>query len=622
MISLIGFCFLCLSIATSLILITLNIFKTYSLSIYNFNLIVRLSTLFIIISFLSLVCAYIFSDFSNYNVFLNSHTEKPLIYKITGVWGNHEGSMLMWLCIISLYGFFLSYNNIDEKLKRITITIQNIIFLLFSLFVLFVSNPFLVNSLNVKEGLDLNPILQDPALAIHPPLLYIGYVGYSLIFSLAVAGLIYNKIDREWVFFVKFWSLFCWSALTAGIALGSYWAYYELGWGGWWFWDPVENVSLMPWIAGLALVHSLFIYKEEQTLKRWIVFLSILCFSLSIFGTVLVRSGILTSVHTFASDPSRGLFILLIFFLITGFGFIFLLIRYPSDKNKTNLMFINKTSALIINNIIMMIACATILLGTIYPIIIEVISNTRVSVGGPYFNSTVIPIILPGLLLMSIAPVLSWQTNKIKKIKNYVIAFMLLSIIILISSIIFFTNPWAVVGIFIGSWIIIASLMSIYLHFKPSISLLFIKNINVYIAHIGVGILILGITVSSVFKLEKDYLLSINEQIEFKDVLITFSEIKLNNKKNFQELRGYFIIEKNNKQIGLIKSGKNFYFAKKTLTTEAGIFHDWLRDIYIILGEEKDDKWAIKIYNNPLVSFIWLGVIIMILSGVIGLIKK
>ena len=349
---------------------------------------------------------------------------------------------------------------------------------------------------------------------------------------------------------------------------------------------------------------------------------TILCFSLSIFGTVLVRSGILTSVHTFASDPSRGLFILLIFFLITGFGFIILLIRYPSDSNKTNLMFINKTSALIINNIIMMIACATILLGTIYPIIIEVISNTRISVGGPYFNSTVIPIILPGLLLMSIAPILSWQTNRIKKIKNYAFAFILLSLIVLITSIVFFLNPWAIVGIFIGSWIILASIMSIYLHFKPTFSLAFIKKINVYIAHIGVGVLILGITVSSVFKFEKDYFLSVNEQFEFKDVLITFSEIKLNNKKNFQELRGYFIIEKNNKQIALIDSGKNFYFAKKTLTTEAGIFHDWFRDIYIILGEQKDDIWAIKIYNNPLVSFIWLGVMIMIVSGFIGLIKK
>ena len=285
-------------------------------------------------------------------------------------------------------------------------------------------------------------------------------------------------------------------------------------------------------------------------------------------------------------------------------------------------MFINKTSALIINNIVMMIACATILLGTIYPIIIEIITETRISVGSPYFNSTVIPIMLPGLLLMSIAPILSWQSNKLKKGKNYAYAFMMLSIIILISSLFFSLNPWAIVGIFTGSWIIVASIMSVYLNFKPSFNFFFIKTINVYTAHIGVGILILGITVSSVFKFEKDYFISVNEKFQFKDVLISLNEIKVNNKENYQELRGHFIVEKNNKQIALIDAGKNFYFVKKTITTEAGIFHDWFRDIYIILGDQDDSKWTVKIYNNPLVSFIWFGIIIMVLSGFIGLIKK
>jgi len=623
MISLIGFIFFCFSISSSFILILLNSTKPHYINSFYFNFIARLSTFFILISFCSLICVYIISDFSNYNAFQNSHSTKPLIYKITGVWGNHEGSMLLWLCIMSLYSFFFSFNKTKgEKFNRTTITIQNFLFLLFGFFVLIFSNPFLVNTINVSEGLGLNPILQDPALAVHPPLLYIGYVGYSLIFSFTIAGLLQKTIDKKWVRIVKNWSLFCWSALTAGIGLGSYWAYYELGWGGWWFWDPVENVSLMPWIAGLALVHSLFIYKKEQILKRWIVFLSILCFSLSIFGTVLVRSGILTSVHSFASDPSRGLFMLLIFFLITGFGFLILLIKYPSDEKTINLMFINKTSALVINNIVMMIACITILLGTIYPIVIEVITETRISVGGPYFNSTVIPIILPGLLLMSIAPILSWQTNRIKRVKNYLLMLILLILIILIASFTFELNPWSVVGIFIGSWIILASLISIYLFFKPSFSLLFIKNINPYIAHIGVGILILGITISSVFKYEQDFYLSINEKFIFKDVIITFNEIKLKNKKNFQELRGSFIIEKNNKKIALIDSGKNFYFAKKTVTTEAGIFHDWFRDIYIVIGDQLNDQWPIKVYNNPMISFIWLGIIIMVFSGMVGLIKK
>ena len=282
----------------------------------------------------------------------------------------------------------------------------------------------------MHEGLGLNPILQDPGLAIHPPILYAGYVGYSIVFSLAVASLMHESNDLEWLSVAKKWSLISWTFLTGGIALGSYWAYYELGWGGWWFWDPVENISLMPWITGLALVHSLLLVKGQQILKKWIIFLSILCFSLSIFGTFLVRSGILTSVHSFAADASRGLFILLIFFIITGFSLVVFLLKFPDNNKPVKFLFINKVSALIINNILMIIATLTILLGTIYPIIIEVLTNNRISVGGPYFNSTVIPIMIPGFLLMSIAPVLSWQTNKIKNSYYYIICFILISVFI------------------------------------------------------------------------------------------------------------------------------------------------------------------------------------------------
>ena len=334
--------------------------------------------------------AYVSSDFTNFNVFENSHSSKPLIYKIAGTWGNHEGSMLLWLLIMNLYTLLFSFNKtLDEDLKKLTLFFQSLLYLCFALFVIFTSNPFLVNSIIVNEGLGLNPILQDPALAIHPPMLYLGYVGFSLVLSLSIAGSFLNKINSTWVKTTKNWTLFCWSMLAAGIGLGSYWAYYELGWGGWWFWDPVENVSLMPWIAGLALVHSLMITQKNQLLKRWIVFLSILCFSLSVFGTFLVRSGILTSVHSFASDPSRGIFILILFLIITGFSFIVFIFKSEDENKKLNLLFINKQSALLINNIVMLIACLTILLGTIYPIIIEVISGKRISVGTPYFNATV-----------------------------------------------------------------------------------------------------------------------------------------------------------------------------------------------------------------------------------------
>ena len=567
--------------------------------------------------------AYITSDFSNFNVFQNSHSDKPLIYKISGTWGNHEGSILLWLFMISIYSFvysFVSRSLVEFKIN--VLKIQNGIYLIFALFIIFTSNPFLVNSVVVSEGLGLNPILQDPALAIHPPMLYLGYVGFSLVFSLAIASLLKNNDNQNWINETKKWSIVSWTFLTAGIALGSYWAYYELGWGGWWFWDPVENISLMPWIVGLALVHSLIMIRGEQVIERWIVFLSILCFSLSVLGTFLVRSGILTSVHSFASDASRGLFILLIFFLTTGFGFLVFLIKSPKEKNNLHLLLINKTSALIINNILMIIAMLTILLGTIYPIIIEVLTNTRVSVGGPYFNSTVLPVLLPGFLLMSIAPVLSWQSNKIKKFRTYVITFLILSLVVSLYS--YFTdfNIWGFLGLILGSWIILASILSIILKYKFLISFSYLKSINSFVAHTGVGIMIIGITFSSVYQKEYNFNISLGDQINIDDNILKLENIKILEEKNYQSLKATFSLTKKKELVDYILPSKNFYPVSKMITTEAGIYHDWLKDIYIILGNEQDGIWSIKIYLNPLVSLIWIGVFIMIFSGFIAIFKK
>tara|TARA_B100000579_G_scaffold396806_1_gene375912 strand:- start:775 stop:2445 length:1671 start_codon:yes stop_codon:yes gene_type:complete len=556
-------------------------------------------------------------------VFQNSHSEKPLIYKITGAWGNHEGSILLWVCMISIYGFL--YSLISKSLdsfKILVLKIQSSLFIIFCFFIIFTSNPFLVNTVLVEEGLGLNPILQDPALAIHPPMLYLGYVGFSLVFSLAIASLLKTTSNQDWILETRKWSIISWSFLTAGIALGSYWAYYELGWGGWWFWDPVENISLMPWIAGLALVHSLLMVKGEQTIEKWIIFLSILCFSLSILGTFLVRSGILTSVHSFAADASRGLFILLIFFVTTGFGFLVFLVKSPTKKNTLQLLLINKTSALIINNILMMIAVLTILIGTIYPIIIEVLTNTRISVGGPYFNSTVLPILLPGFLLMSIAPVLSWQTNKVKKFKIYVIFFLILSIVTTIQSYLTTFNPWGLIGLILGLWIIVGSLISIVIRYKFSPTFKYLKSINSFVAHIGVGIMIIGITYSSVYQKEYNFNIKIGDEITIKNQLITFDEIKIINQKNYQSLRAIFSLRHNNKIISYIDPGKNYYPVSKMITTEAGIYHDWLKDIYITLGNENDNLWFVRIYINPLVSFIWVGVLIMIFASMVAVIKK
>ncbi len=588
----------------------------------KFNLFIRFSSLLTLLSFFSLMYAYLVSDFSNYNVFQNSHSNKPLIYKISGTWGNHEGSMLLWLSILSIFSFFFSFTkNIDESFQRLTLIIQSLLHILFGLFIVFTSNPFLVNSILVNEGLGLNPILQDPGLAVHPPILYGGYVGYSIVFSIAIAGLFQNT-DDEWLYVAKKWSLISWTFLTGGIALGSYWAYYELGWGGWWFWDPVENISLMPWIAGLALVHSLMMVRGEQAIKKWIVFLSILCFSLSVFGTFLVRSGILTSVHSFAADASRGIFILLIFFIVTGFGFLVFLLKEPKKSNALNLLFINKVSALVINNILMIIATLTILLGTIYPIIIEVLYNKRISVGGPYFNSTVIPILIPGFLLMSIAPILSWQTNKINNSKKYVLAFIILSVLVLIQSYFLDFNTWGFVGLLLGFWIILASIISIFSSYKIKINIKFFKIINPHVAHIGVGIAIVGITCSSVFQNELDFNLNEGDKFNINGKIVLFEKIETTNQINFQSLRGKFLFDIEKNQSKEIEAGKNYYPVSKMITSEAGILHQWNKDIYFILGDQKNNEWFVKVLINPFVSFIWLGVIIMIYSGLIAVTRR
>ena len=623
MISLIGFSGLILSFIFNVIVIGSYYFKINQRFNQTFYLALYCSLFFICLSFFALMFAYISSDFSNFNVFQNSHSSKPLLYKITGTWGNHEGSMLLWLLIMSLYNVFFSFNiTLEDHVRKLTIVFQSFLYLCFSLFVILTSNPFLVNSIDINEGLGLNPILQDPALAIHPPILYIGYVGFSLILSLALAGLILNQLDNLWIQVIKRWAMFCWLMLTGGIALGSYWAYYELGWGGWWFWDPVENISLMPWITGLALVHSLMITKQEQLLKRWVVFLSILCFSLSILGTFLVRSGILTSVHSFAADASRGIFILILFLTITGFSFIIFILKSPHSNKEINLLFINKTSALIINNIVMLIACITILLGTIYPIIIEVLTNKRMSVGAPYYNSTVLPILLPGFLIMSIAPMLSWQSNKLDKIKNYIYILIVTSILTLLITYLTKFNIWGFTGTILGLWIIAASLLSI-LHncLKYKFKKFFIYN-NALIAHMGVGIMIIGITFSSIFQTKNNFTIQTGEIVNSGQYSLQLKNLKIEEKNNFQELLGIFLLHKKNEFLTTIKSSKRYYYVSKVITTEAGIYHDWFQDFYLVLGNEKNNKWSITIYHNPLVSFIWIGVMIMIFSGMVGIFKR
>ena len=581
----------------------------------------RLNALLILLAFLFLIFLYVSSDFRNLNVFFNSHSDKPLIYKISGVWGNHEGSLLLWILIMSVYNFVFSLNkSLDENLKNMTIFFQTIMTTSFILFMLLTSNPFIINFSNPNEGLGLNPVLQDPALAIHPPLLYIGYVGFSLVLSLAVSGMLTNKINTAWIKTTKQYSIFCWAMLTLGITVGSYWAYYELGWGGWWFWDPVENVSLMPWLTGLALIHSLQIINNNSYIKNWVIFLSILCFSLSLLGTFIVRSGVLMSVHAFASDSHRGMFILIIFFLITGFSFLVFLIKPDNTQRNPQSLVFNKYSTLIINNIVMTVACFTILLGTIYPIILESINNQRITVGAPYFNSTVIPIVLPGLLLMAIAPALSWKKNRINDFKYYLYIFFALLISCIVIYFLSNYNPWGIIGIAVGLWVLFPSIIQlIKIIVKKDIAKNKIPGLT---SHIGMGILILGVTISSVWQKETINNLKIGEEILLENYSIKLKNVKEEVKNNYIRMMGNFKVFENNVEIGEIYSEKRYYPVSQTVTTEAGIMHKFDKDIYIVIGENiSDNEWLIKIYFNPFVSFIWLGALITVLGGIISLRK-
>ncbi len=572
-----------------------------------------------LISFLLLMYSFIISDFSILNVFQNSHTTKPLFYKITAVWGNHEGSMLLWILVLTLFNFFI-FKLIDNKNSSFilkTLLIQSSITIGFILFTIFTSNPFQKIFPTPENGLGFNPILQDPALAIHPPLLYIGYVGFSAAFSMSVATLTFkNHQNILWYSYMKPFVMAAWTFLTIGIALGSIWAYYELGWGGWWFWDPVENASFMPWLIGTALLHSLVIVEKRKSLQAWVLLLSILAFLLSIIGTFLVRSGILTSVHTFALDPSRGIYILAFTALLGGYSLILYGINSKKFFNNNYFNSFSREGSILINNIFMVVVCATVFLGTIYPLIIEALTSNKISVGEPYFNSTVIPIMIPAILIMGIAPLLNWgKEDKLKIFKKTTPTFLStigMTIFILIA---YKPNSvLGVVGIILAFWIISNNLL-----------ILIKKNKNyskgMIIAHLGIGLLILGITGSSTWQEEKILKMNINNQVQIKKYNIIFEKINEIKGSNYVAIQGKFLVYDNNKKfITELRPENRFYPITNIFTTEASINTNLFRDLYMVLGEGNSEKgWVVKIYYNPLVMWIWLGALIIFLGGLISL---
>ncbi len=574
---------------------------------------------FSLLSFFTLMYLHIISDFSVLNVFQNSHTTKPLFYKITGVWGNHEGSMLLWIIVLTIFNYFIFklYDKENFIFISKTLEVQAFISLGFILFTIFTSNPFELIKPIPENGLGFNPILQDPALAIHPPLLYIGYVGFSAAFSISVATLILeDKKNFLWHKYMKPFVMAAWTFLTIGIALGSLWAYYELGWGGWWFWDPVENASFMPWLLGTALLHSLIIVEKKQSLKAWVLLLSILAFLLSVIGTFLVRSGILTSVHTFALDPSRGIYILIFTAILGGYSLILFGSKSKNYYKNNYFTFLSKEGAILFNNIFMIIVCSTVFLGTIYPLLIETITNNKISVGEPYYNSTVIPILIPAIIIMGVGPILSWgKEKKLEVIKKVSPSFL----ITIIFTVIFFSiyqlaSPIGVVGIILAFWIISNNLVMLY---KKKINL----SYGMIISHLGVGFLILGITGSSVWQIEKIANMKTNNEININKYKVVFKSIDEVKGPNYLALRGSFLVfDKNKKIITTLEPEKRFYPITGSFTSEASIHTNLSRDLYIVLGEGNlNDGWTIRIYYNPLVIWIWIGALIIFLGGLVSI---
>jgi cytochrome c-type biogenesis protein CcmF len=573
-------------------------------------------------SFFLLIYLHVISDFSVLNVFQNSHTTKPLFYKITAVWGNHEGSMLLWIIVLTIFNYFIFklYNKKNFVFVSKALEIQSFISLGFIIFTILTSNPFERMFPVQENGLGFNPILQDPALAIHPPLLYIGYVGLSAAFSISVATLaLENGKSFLWYQYMKPFVMVAWAFLTIGITLGSLWAYYELGWGGWWFWDPVENASFMPWLLGTALLHSLIIVEKKQALQAWVLLLAILAFLLSVVGTFLVRSGILTSVHTFALDPTRGVYILLFIAILGGYS-----LALFGSKSKIYFInnyfnFFSKEGAILVNNIIMVVACATVLLGTIYPLLIEALTNNKISIGEPYYNSTVVPIMLPALFIMGVGPILSWGNDSGLRIAKRISPTFLITLLMTIIIFLIYKSYTflGIAGIIIAFWIIFNNLTILYRNKFSNLT-------GMVVAHLGVGFLILGITASSIWQVEKIIKMKLKTETEINEYQVIFNKINEVKGANYLALRGDFLIyNKEKKIIAKLQPENRFYPVTGNFTSEASIHTNLFRDLYIVLGEGNiNDGWTIRLYYNPLVIWIWIGALTMFLGGIISINKS
>jgi cytochrome c-type biogenesis protein CcmF len=584
-------------------------------------------------SFAALTFAYATSDFSVVNVVENSHSSKPFIYKLTGVWGNHEGSMLLWILILTLFGgvVAVSKNSVPTRLRANTLAVQACVTIAFLVFILMTSNPFTRVSPAPFEGRDLNPILQDPGLAIHPPLLYVGYVGFSITFAFAVAALLDGRIDAVWARAVRPWTLAAWCFLTLGIAMGSYWAYYELGWGGWWFWDPVENASLMPWLAGTALVHSTVVMEKREALKVWTILLAILAFSLSLLGTFLVRSGVLTSVHSFAVDPARGVFILAILIFFIGGSLTLFAIRAPVLRQGGIFAPVSREGALVLNNLFLSSACATVFVGTLYPLALEALTGAKISVGAPFFNFTFIPIAVPLLLLLPLGQSMAWKRGDLlgtaQRLYWVLGAAAAVGLILIAATV---GGPVAApLGAALGLFVILGAANEIVTRsWRPGQRLatawLRARGLprsiwGTALAHAGVGVTAIGIAATA-WSVETIATVRLGERIAAGPYEARLDSVVPRTGPNYREEAARLTVLSGDNEIGAVETAKRVYVTRGTPTTEAGILTRGVSQVYVSFGDRQADGGVgLRLFYKPLVLLIWLGAAVMALGGAISL---
>lgn len=580
------------------------------------------------LSFLILGYAFASNDFSVLYVVNNSGRDLPLFYKLAAIWGGHEGSLLLWILLLTLWStaFVFFSKKLPFLFRARVLSILLILSFGFLLFILATSNPFERVLPMPLNGRDLNPLLQDIGMIIHPPLLYMGYVGFAIAFAFALSALISGELNTAWAKNSRPWTLIAWIFLSLGIAVGAWWAYFELGWGGWWFWDPVENASLMPWIIGTALLHSLSVTEKRGSFKNWSVLLAISAFSLSLLGTFLVRSGVLTSVHAFATDPRRGIFILIFLALVIGISLFLFAYRAPKVGLGARFSFLSRESFLLQGNILLVIAASVVLLGTLYPLIIDAFNLGKISVGPPYFNAVFVPIALPIFLLMAISPFLRWRQSCLffkKHIAPFLLAIFSAALLLAYFESFLFL-PF--VALLLSFWIIFSALFQLSERFIKTAHLSF-SFLGMHIAHIGVAIFVIGVCIVSNFSFEKNLVLTVENRTEIADFSVVFENLSRHQGPNYSSAKGTFLLEKNGTTLAKLYPEKRTYTTSMMPMTESAVDSTFWRDIYIALAEPVEmenpqSAWVVRLYYKPFMAWLWLGAFLMALGGFIAFIGQ